>query len=127
MVISIKLTLLENFLSSFRVKSLPYHNLYDFTKQLILQNPKEYKLLIISGSPFQSFFFGYLLHKQVGIKWLADYRDEWTTFQDNTTISFLKRIFMPNKQFFILFINFLCLPLLLFSQRDFYSSYDKNM
>ena len=36
-------------------------------------------MLLISGNPFVQFKFGYDLNKQFGIKWIADYRDDWNT------------------------------------------------
>ncbi len=71
-------------LNNFFLRSVPYSNFYDFTKQLIEEHPNKFKLLIASGRPFQLFFIAHLLKKNVGINWLADYRDEWTTFQNNT-------------------------------------------
>jgi len=45
----------------------------------LLTEQKDIKLMLISGSPFQLFKFGYLLKKQFNIKWIADYRDDWNT------------------------------------------------
>lgn len=53
----------------------------------IIQNEK-IDTLIISGKPFNSFHIGYKLKKRFAhLKWIPDYRDEWTThclFEYNT-------------------------------------------
>ncbi|WP_245693243.1 glycosyltransferase [Algoriphagus alkaliphilus] len=35
--------------------------------------------LLISGEPFYLFRLGYMLNKKLGISWIADYRDDWST------------------------------------------------
>ncbi|MCW3127613.1 MAG: hypothetical protein JWO03_3271 [Bacteroidetes bacterium] len=74
------LTLVELVLQNFTNAVIPYHNLYDFSKQL-LGKEKDIKVLLVSGRPFQLFKFGDMLHRSTGIKWIADYRDEWNTHQ----------------------------------------------
>ncbi len=64
----------ENFSSAFT----PFRPLYRFCKKLFSEN-KDIKLLLISGSPFHLFKFGYKLNKEFGINWVADYRDDWNT------------------------------------------------
>ena len=64
----------ENFSSLFT----PYLPLYRLCKKLLLEN-KDIRYLIISGSPFHLFKFGYKMNKQFNIKWIADYRDDWNT------------------------------------------------
>jgi len=73
---------------------LPYSNLYYFAKSYLKKN-KDVKLLLCSGKPFQLFFFAHLLHKKFGIKWVADYRDEWNTryINNNFKIRTNKRIY----------------------------------
>ena len=73
------LTMTMLFLQNFTLKAIPYRNLY-YQAREILQNDPEIECLIISGNPFEQFHFGYLLKKQFPyLKWIADYRDEWTT------------------------------------------------
>lgn len=74
------LTLLELFMQNFSNAVIPYHNLYDFALDLIRREP-DIRCAILSGRPFQLFKFGDMLHSQTGIKWIADYRDEWNTHQ----------------------------------------------
>jgi len=51
--------------------------------------------MLISGGPFHLFKFGYLLKKEFGIKWVADYRDDWNTnevVKDNLFKVFIQAI-----------------------------------
>lgn len=57
---------------------IPYRNLYKFTLHYLKEN-KDINLVFTSANPFNQFHFGYLLHKKLKIKWIADYRDSWTT------------------------------------------------
>ena len=77
------LTFIYLILQNVSLKFIPYNNLYYQAKKL-LNEDKEIKTLIISGNPFEQFYFGYLLKKEFpNIKWIADYRDEWTTSEIN--------------------------------------------
>ena len=77
------LTLKELIFSNFFIKSLPYYNFYSEAEKMI-QADSEIKIIIASGRPFQSFFIGYRLKKKFpSIKWIPDYRDEWTTHSRN--------------------------------------------
>lgn len=73
-VFTFKDLILENYSN----RAIPFSNIYDFSKGLI-ENDKDIQLLLISGNPFVQFKFGYDLNKQFGIKWIADYRDDWNT------------------------------------------------
>jgi hypothetical protein len=65
----------QNYFNSF----IPFSNFYDRAEQLISADPSIQKL-VISASPFVSFRFGYLLRlKFNSLRWIADYRDDWTT------------------------------------------------
>lgn len=58
---------------------IPYTNLYQ-TARSLMREDRELRILLISGNPFESFRFGYLLQKEFGdVKWFADYRDAWTS------------------------------------------------
>ena len=94
------LTLIEIVLSNFWNRMIPFNNLYTFAENLISKDDS-YKAVIISGNPFIQFKFGYLLNKKHNIKWIADYRDAWTTSDINNihknklfrTLHFLERRF----------------------------------
>lgn len=75
------LTAWELFVSSFWVSALPYRNLYIKSRELLTLN-SDISVVIVSGSPFESFHFGYLLKKEFPhIHWIPGYRDEWTAFR----------------------------------------------
>jgi glycosyltransferase involved in cell wall biosynthesis len=76
------LTFLELITIKFSLILCPYKNMYFYASEILNENP-DCELLIISGKPFNSFRFGYLLKKQhKNLKWIADYRDEWTTMSN---------------------------------------------
>ncbi|MBU3658441.1 MAG: glycosyltransferase family 4 protein [Flavobacteriales bacterium] len=74
-------SLLEMIFSNFFLKAISYNNLYFFSRKLIKEN-NDIKIVIISGSPYHQFLFGYKLKNEFQIKWIADYRDEWNTNPD---------------------------------------------
>jgi hypothetical protein len=106
------LTFFELVLSSFILRILPYANLYTQARKL-LSEQKDIEVLIISGSPFESFHFGHLLKKEFPLlHWIPDYRDEWTAFRrypskgifDQLIFSFntyLERKYTSNSSLFI--------------------------
>jgi len=77
------LTVLELFFSAFFMRVLPYYNLYTQARK-VLEHDKEISAILISGSPFESFQFGYKLKKKFPhIHWIPSYRDEWTSFKQH--------------------------------------------
>ncbi|PWL30504.1 MAG: hypothetical protein DCO96_05880 [Fluviicola sp. XM-24bin1] len=71
------LTVWELIASNFRWKSIPYNNFYPYCSNLVKNDSID--LVLISGRPFQQFYFGYLLKKKFNVPWVADYRDEWNS------------------------------------------------
>lgn len=72
-------TLINLIFQNLSIKFIPYKNLY-FKAEEILKNDNSIETVIISGNPFEQFYFGYLLKKKFPrINWIADYRDDWTT------------------------------------------------
>ncbi len=64
--------------NNFTLRTLPYKNIYDHSRNIIKSN--NIKNVLISGAPFQLFHFGYKLKREFDyIKWIADYRDDWNT------------------------------------------------
>lgn len=57
---------------------IPFKNIGDFADEFISKNT-DIKKVVISGNPYILFKFGYQLNKKYGTKWIADYRDAWTT------------------------------------------------
>ena len=85
----------ENF-SSYFTPLLP---LYRHCKWLLSTNP-DINLMLISGSPFHLFKFGYKLKKKFGINWIADYRDDWNTnelVQHNAFKTFIQKVSKRNE------------------------------
>lgn len=73
------LTLLQMVFINFTPRASSFYNLYTFSRAL-LQKDSSIDLVMISGNPFEQFFFAYLLKKEFPrIRWIADYRDEWNT------------------------------------------------
>lgn len=74
-------------------KSIPYYNIYLKAHELLSDN-KDIKTVIVSGRPFESFFFGYQLKKEFPhISWIPDYRDQWNTYPDNSSTSIITKVF----------------------------------
>jgi len=85
------LTLKELIFSNFFIKSLPYYNFYSVAQKLI-EADLDIKVVITSGRPFQSFSIGHALKKKFpSVKWVPDYRDEWTTHKHVEAYSFINR------------------------------------
>ena len=74
-------------------KKINYINILKRSDEILKKNP-EIKTLIISGRPFESFFFGYKLKKKYSyIQWIPDYRDQWNTYNDNRKKKIINKIF----------------------------------
>ena len=58
----------------------PYKDLRNVAKSVIESTDSE-KVLICTAMPFGLLKVGHDLHKSTGIKWIADYRDDWTTYE----------------------------------------------
>ena len=72
-------TLIELVLKNFTLQAIPYRNLYYHARKL-MEEDNELRLLFISANPYEQFLFGYRLKKKfTDLKFVAEYRDEWTT------------------------------------------------
>jgi glycosyltransferase involved in cell wall biosynthesis len=76
------LTLGELLLQNFFTSVIPYSNLFAFAEEVVKKD-KHIKKAIVTGNPFNLFKAGYNLNKKYGVKWIADYRDAWTTSEIN--------------------------------------------
>ncbi len=56
----------------------PLKEFYEVSKMIISQTSGP-KVLLITVQPFEFLKLGYVLHRETGIPWVADYRDDWTT------------------------------------------------
>lgn len=68
---------LDVLLARFTLRHTSYANFLPFLKELL--GKKDFNSAIISGEPFYLFRLGYSLRNSFGLKWVADYRDDWTT------------------------------------------------
>jgi glycosyltransferase involved in cell wall biosynthesis len=78
------LTLFELVLQHFFTFVIPYQNIFHFAEELLRKDPG-IKKVIVSGNPFVTFKIGYNLFKEFAVKWIADYRDAWSTSEINFT------------------------------------------
>jgi glycosyltransferase involved in cell wall biosynthesis len=76
------LSLIELIMQRFSNSFIPYNNLGVFADNYLKDN-RDVKKLIISGNPYILFKYGYQLKKKYGLRWIADYRDAWTTSEIN--------------------------------------------
>jgi len=87
-------TFIELIFSNFFISSLPYSNFFTYSKKLI-SSDSQIHFCLASGRPFQTFFIGHKLKKQFPkLRWLPDYRDEWTTHSLLDTGTALKKILL---------------------------------
>lgn len=69
--------LLDVFLARFTLKFTSFANFLPFAKKLL--KDRNFEAAIISGEPFYLFRLGHSLKTELGLKWIADYRDDWST------------------------------------------------
>lgn len=69
--------LLDVFLAQFTLGFTSFSNFPAYLRQLVKEEKPE--KLLISGEPFYLFRLGYMLNIKLGISWIADYRDDWST------------------------------------------------
>lgn len=72
------LTLFELVFQFVHFRFNPYRIFYLYIEQLI-KNTSQPDAVIISANPYPQFAVGYYLFKKYNIRWIADYRDDWTT------------------------------------------------
>lgn len=82
--------LIFSFWNLVNIKKSTYSNFYSYLKKLLDVSP-EIKLMVTSASPFEFFGISYLLSKRNNIKWIADYRDDWSTNEMQYSNNFPKR------------------------------------
>ena len=87
------LSFIELFGSNFHKAFIPYSNLHSFALEYCKKHD-DVKAIIVTGNPFEIFRFGYEIHNQTGIPWIADYRDDWTTSEVNDVSGFLNRFLL---------------------------------
>ena len=94
------LTLMQILLGRIHITLSPYKDFYKYTESILVKD-SDINHVVISANPFEMFQIGYLLKKKYNIKWIPDYRDEWSTHQNNDkrNNSFFKRfLFLIDKK-----------------------------
>lgn len=77
------LSFFEVVFQNFFMSVVPFNNIYHKAVKLIETTPGLDKV-VITANPFVSFFIGYRLKQKFPrIKWVADYRDDWSTSDIN--------------------------------------------
>jgi len=66
-------------------------NVYAYPKAADLLQSGDFKAVITTGPPHSTHLMGLRLQQQFGIKWLADFRDPWTTIYYNKHLPRTKR------------------------------------
>ena len=87
------LSFIELLGSNFHKAFIPYSNLHAFALDYCKKHD-DVKAIIVTGNPFEIFRFGYEIHKQTNMPWIADYRDDWTTSEVNDVSGFLNRFLL---------------------------------
>lgn len=77
-VVYLLLTVLTNLIQLFTFKFSPLRIFYN-KADAILTESKDIDYLIVSAYPYAFFEYAHDLHKKHGVKWVADYRDDWTS------------------------------------------------
>ena len=72
-----------------------YSEIYKVSDKLL--STEKYDVILATGEPFVLFKYGHLLSKKHKVKWVADYRDGWTTNQKKEKLS--KPEFILNEVF----------------------------
>lgn len=77
----IPLILLELFTEYTFRKSSKYYDLIKYCIEYTRNNKVD--CIFISGAPFMLFYIGYYCNRHFNLKWIADYRDPWSTDEVN--------------------------------------------
>lgn len=92
--------ILDVFLAFFTLRFTSYSKFFPFLKDLQKREPVD--LMIISGEPFYLFKIGFLACKKLGMRWIADYRDDWSTneIQKHKTGGFFRSIIFKIESYY---------------------------
>ena len=91
------LSFMELYFQNYFLRAIPFSNFFKKAKEIIDSNQIE--KVIITGSPFVSFYLGYKLKKRhPKIRWVADYRDDWTTSNLSSKKNFFQKILFRREQ-----------------------------
>jgi hypothetical protein len=73
LIVTLMHKLLENLTSYFTY----YKHILAYAKRKMQE--QKYDAILVSGTPFHLFRFGYKLHRLFNVPWVAEYRDDWNT------------------------------------------------
>ncbi|KEO73457.1 glycosyltransferase family protein [Anditalea andensis] len=92
--------LIDVILAGITLRFTSYSNFFPFLTQLCMN--EKYNHLIVSGEPFYLFKIGYYAHKLFKLKWIADYRDDWSTneLQRKKGNGFLRKLIFNIESFY---------------------------
>lgn len=85
------LTLWELFSQHLSFRFNPYRFFFVYTKHLLAQG-NSFCAVLISANPYPQFAVGYMLKKNLGLPWIADYRDDWTTNDRYQKVGWINKI-----------------------------------
>lgn len=86
------LSFFELVFQNYFIGAVPFGNIYGKAEEIIAKD-KSIDKVVITANPFVSFFIGYKLKKRFPhIKWIADYRDDWSTTELSRERNFPQRI-----------------------------------
>ncbi len=60
------------------LKGTSFYTFFTYSLKLLNQRPT-IKKMVVTVSPFELLGIAHLINKSTGIKWIADYRDDWST------------------------------------------------
>ncbi len=92
--------IMDVFLAFFTLRFTSFSKFFPFLKDLQKREPVDQ--MIISGEPFYLFKIGYLAYNKLGMRWIADYRDDWSTneIQKHKSGGFLRSIIFKIESFY---------------------------
>lgn len=76
----------------FTLRYTSYSNFLPIVLKILKQ--EKIKTVLISGAPFYLFKIGHYIYKKYKIRWIADYRDDWTTneLEINKGMKFVRKL-----------------------------------
>jgi glycosyltransferase involved in cell wall biosynthesis len=93
------MTLMELILRPYFLFAVPFKNIFHFAQKIVSEQ-KDIEYAIITANPFILFKLGYLLNKRTGIRWIADYRDDWTTDELENKKSLIEKLLRKHDRYF---------------------------
>lgn len=94
------LALVYNFLTLPFLQLASNYSFYTYSRQLLKQQDKHIKKLVVSVSPFTLLGIAHRLANEFSLKWIADYRDDWSTNEMQYANNWAKRLLKSHNQHF---------------------------